>query len=182
MSRLFICSDIHGDAESAQKLILAFERESCDKMVILGDILYHGPRNDLPDGYAPKKVIELLNRYKDKIIAIKGNCEAEVDSMVLEFPILPDGTYIYEDGVTIFATHGHIYNKGNCKFLKKGDVLLHGHTHVTAFESFADGIYYVNPGSASIPKENTKKGYIVYENKKFSYRTLGGEEYMSYNL
>ena len=179
MKKLFICSDIHGDAESAKKIIDAFEREECDKILILGDILYHGPRNDLPCGYAPKKVIELLNCYKEKIIAVRGNCDAEVDQMVLEFPILADSTRIYVDGICIFATHGHIYNKGNCSLLQKGDVLLHGHTHVPAAESFGNGNYYINPGSTSIPKENSYKGYIVYQNREFIFKTLEGDIYNS---
>ena len=177
MEKIFICSDIHGDADCAEKVIAAFEREKCDKLLILGDILYHGPRNDLPAGYAPKKVISLLNPYKEKIISVRGNCEAEVDQMVLEFPVLADSTRIYVDGICIFATHGHIYNKNNCSFLQKGEVLLHGHTHVPAAESFGNGNYYINPGSTSIPKENSPKGYIVYQNREFCFKTLDGEVY-----
>ena len=119
------------------------------------------------------KKLGFLDCYKEKIIAVRGNCDAEVDQMVLEFPILADSTRIYVDGICIFATHGHIYNKGSCSFLQKGDVLLHGHTHVPAAESFGNGNYYINPGSTSIPKENSYKGYIVYQNREFIFKTHG---------
>lgn len=182
MSGLFICSDIHGDASSAQALLNAFDKSGAQRFVILGDILYHGPRNDLPAGYDPKRVIALLNPYKDKILAVRGNCDTEVDQMVLDFPILADYAYIVVDGLRIFATHGHVFNKENCSLLSRGDVLLHGHTHVPAAEIFGDGLYYLNPGSAAIPKESSPKGYILYENRRFSYRTLDGEEYKSFQI
>ena len=182
MAGLLICSDIHGDAVSAQKVIDAFERHGAERLVILGDILYHGPRNDLPDGYAPKKVIEILNPYSDKILAVRGNCEAEVDQMVLTFPVLADYAFIERDGLRIFATHGHTFNKNSCSNLGKGDILLHGHTHVPVVESFGNENYYINPGSTSIPKENSPKSYIYYENRCFSFRTLEGEEYKKFEV
>ena len=182
MTKLLICSDIHGDAESAKKVLDAFDNSGAERLVILGDILYHGPRNDLPAGYAPKKVIELLNPYRDRILAVRGNCEAEVDQMVLDFPVLADYAFLEIDGLRILLTHGHVINKNNCPQLRSGDILLHGHTHVPVAEAFGDGLYYINPGSTSIPKENSPKSYILYENRNFSFRTLEGEEYKSFSL
>ena len=180
--KLMIASDIHGDAETAKKVLDAFDNSGAERLVILGDILYHGPRNDLPAGYAPKKVIELLNPHRDHILAVRGNCEAEVDQMVLDFPVLADYAFLEIDGLRILLTHGHVINKGNCPQLRKGDILLHGHTHVPVAEEFGDGLYYINPGSTSIPKENSPKSYILYENRTFSFRTLEGEEYKSFSL
>ena len=182
MAKLLICSDIHGDAETAKKVLDAFDNSGAERLVILGDILYHGPRNDLPAGYAPKKVIEILNPHRDHILAVRGNCEAEVDQMVLDFPVLADYAFLEIDGLRILLTHGHVINKGNCPQLRKGDILLHGHTHVPVAEAFGDGLYYINPGSTSIPKENSPKSYIIYENRTFSFRTLEGEEYKSFSL
>lgn len=177
MSRLLICSDIHGDARSTELLLEAFEQSGAERLIILGDILYHGPRNDLPAGYAPKRVIELLNPYADKILAVRGNCDAEVDQMVLSFPILAEYAFLELDGLRILATHGHRINKDNASLLRRGDILLHGHTHVPTVEGFGEDNYYINCGSASIPKENSPKSYILYENRSFSFRTLEGEEY-----
>lgn len=182
MAGLLICSDIHGDALSAQKVVDAFERHKAEKLVILGDILYHGPRNDLPDGYAPKRVIEILNVYKDKILAVRGNCEAEVDQMVLSFPVLADYAFIERDGLRIFATHGHVFNKNALPPIVSGDILLHGHTHVPVAEEFGDGLYYINPGSTSIPKENSPKSYIYYSNRRFEFFTIDGEKYREFTL
>ena len=179
--KLMIASDIHGDAVCARKLIEEFERIGADKLLLLGDVLYHGPRNDLPAGYAPKEVISLLNPLKDKILCVRGNCDTEVDQMVLDFPVLADYSYIVSDGVEIFATHGHNYNMDKCSNLGEGTVLLHGHTHVPAIVPFGNKNVYINPGSVSIPKENSPKSYIVYENRTFSLRKLDdGTEYRSY--
>jgi putative phosphoesterase len=146
---------------------------------LLGDILYHGPRNDLPAGYAPKRVIELLNGIKDEILCVRGNCEAEVDQMVLDFPVLAEYAFLEADGKRLFLTHGHKNGFDNPPPLKKGDVLVCGHTHVSAAVPFGNANLYINPGSVSIPKENTPKGFIIYENGLFSFRLLeNGEEYM----
>ncbi|MBQ9112360.1 MAG: phosphodiesterase [Clostridia bacterium] len=175
--KLFIASDIHGDYEAASAVAERYRESGADRLVLLGDLLYHGPRNDLPSGYAPKKVIELLNSLKDDILAVRGNCEAEVDQMVLEFPVLAEYALIEADGVRMFVTHGHKYNMGSLPPLRAGEVLLHGHTHVTAAVAFGNGNLYINPGSVSIPKENTPKGYVIYEDGCFSFRRLsdGGE-------
>ena len=159
--KLFIASDIHGDAETAKILIDAYKQSGADRLVLLGDLLYHGPRNDLPAGYAPKEVISLLNSLKDEILAVRGNCDTEVDQMVLNFPILADYAFIECNGLSMFVTHGHKFNMDNPPPMKKGDILLHGHTHVSGVWEFGNGNLYVNPGSVSIPKENTPKGYIL---------------------
>ena len=176
--KILIASDIHGDALCAKKLVEEFERTGADKLLLLGDVLYHGPRNDLPSGYAPKTVISILNDMKDKILCVRGNCDTEVDQMVLEFPILADYAFLSLDGLEIFATHGHNYNMKNAPNLSQNTILLHGHTHVPAADPFGNGNIYINPGSTSIPKENSPKSYILYENRVFSYRKLDdGEEY-----
>ncbi|MDD5936228.1 MAG: phosphodiesterase [Clostridiales bacterium] len=169
--KLMIASDIHGSAYYCKELLEAYKAAKADKLLLLGDLLYHGPRNDLPKDYNPKQVIAMLNDMKDEILCVRGNCEAEVDQMVLEFPCMADYIMLYVDGITIFATHGHLYNENNLPPLKKGDILLHGHTHVTANRKVGD-ITYVNPGSVSIPKEGTVHGYMIFEDGKFTQYSL----------
>ena len=171
--KLIIASDIHGSIKYCRELFEAVKREEADKILLLGDLLYHGPRNDLPDEYTPKEVISLLNEHKDKIFAVRGNCDTEVDQMVLDFPILADYCIIPVGTRIMYATHGHNYNPQNPPKLNKGDILLNGHTHVTACEN-REEYYYFNPGSISIPKENTQRGYILLENNKFTWKTLDG--------
>ena len=177
--KLMIASDIHGDAKTTELLLERFMESGADKLILLGDILYHGPRNDLPEGYAPKKVIELLNPLAEKILCVRGNCDTEVDQMVLAFPILADYAYIVADGLRIFVTHGHKFNTQTPPPLVKGDILLHGHTHVPAWHSFGNENLYINPGSVSIPKENSQKGYILYESRRFDFCSLDGKVYRS---
>ena len=172
--KLLIASDIHGDLESAEIVIEAFKTHKCDKILLLGDILYHGPRNDLPKTYAPKAVISLLNGYKDKILAVRGNCDTEVDQMVLEFPILADYAYIAVDGLQFFATHGHHHNTVTPPPLSEGDILLHGHTHVLKCEEFGNKNTYLNPGSVALPKENNPRTYAIYENRTVSVIAIDG--------
>ena len=179
--KLLIASDIHGDIEAARAVAQAYKSSGADRLVLLGDLLYHGPRNNLPTGYSPKEVIELLNSMRDEIIAVRGNCDTEVDQMVLDFPILSDCALIEADGVRMLATHGHRYNVSSLPPLRRGEVLLHGHTHVSCALPFGEGNVYVNPGSVSLPKEKTPKGYILYEKGVFSFRRLDGEEYNTYS-
>ena len=174
--KLLIASDIHGSAYYCRALLDAFDREKADKMLLLGDILYHGPRNDLPREYAPKEIIPLLNARRDRLLCVRGNCDTEVDQMVLSFPILADYAYIAAEGATIFATHGHVYNAAHLPPLQAGTILLHGHTHVPAWEDHGDWMYF-NPGSVSIPKEHSPHGYMVLQNGLFQWKTLEGEEY-----
>ena len=169
--KLMIASDIHGSAFYCKRLLECYQEEQADQLLLLGDILYHGPRNDLPKEYNPKEVIRMLNEMKQEILCVRGNCEAEVDQMVLEFPVLADYIILYIDGLTIFATHGHLYNEQNLPPLKDGAILLHGHTHVQANRSIGN-ITYINPGSVSIPKEGNSHSYMVLENGQFKLRDL----------
>ena len=172
--KLMIASDIHGSAYYCRKMIEAYKREQADKLLILGDILYHVPRNDLPKDYNPKEVIAMLNPMKQELLCVRGNCDTEVDQMVLEFPILADYCFLELDGHTIFATHGHNFNPKNLPMLKEGDILLNGHTHIPANQDM--GTYtYMNPGSVSIPKEGSAHGYMIYDNG-FKWKDLDGKE------
>lgn len=177
--KYMIASDIHGSAYYCEKMLACFKEEQADRLLLLGDLLYHGPRNDLPEGYDPKKVIDLLNAYKDVIICVRGNCEAEVDQMVLEFPVMTESCMISEGKTLIMATHGHIYNLENPPKLQKGDILLHGHTHVPANVE-TETFRYMNPGSVSIPKEDSPHGYMILENGNFTWKDLNGKAYMSW--
>ena len=177
--KLLIASDIHGDLDSIKSVLAAYESEGAERLILLGDLLYHGPRNDLPSTYAPKAVIELLNANRDKILAVRGNCDTEVDQMVLTFPILADYAYLSLDGLGIFVTHGHRYNTATPPALRKGEILLHGHTHVLTCTEFGDGNFYLNPGSAAIPKENNPRTYMVYENRTFTVKDLSGNVILS---
>lgn len=167
-----IASDIHGSLYYGKKLIEQIQKEAPDKIVFLGDILYHGPRNDLPNDYNPKELIKLLNEYKDKIISVRGNCDSEVDQMVLEFPIMADYMILTINDLTIFATHGHLYDVENIPF-KGIDVVLSGHTHVQKCDKY-DNYVHMNPGSVSIPKENSYHGYMVAVDKVFYWKDLEG--------
>ncbi len=172
MKYLF-ASDIHGSAYYCRKLLDAFREEQAERLVLLGDLLYHGPRNDLPREYAPKEVIALLNEHKNKIYAVRGNCEAEIDQMVLEFPVMADYCILSVDGRTFYATHGHIYNQDNLPPLQEGDILIHGHTHVLKAQQM-DGYILLNPGSVSIPKEGNPATYAVLENSIFTIKDFDG--------
>lgn len=179
--KLMIASDIHGSAFFCAKLIEAYRKEKADKLLLLGDILYHGPRNDLPKEYNPKQVIEMLNSMKEELLCVRGNCDTEVDQMVLSFPILADYCILYESGRMIFATHGHNHNTAKPPMLKEGDILLHGHTHVPVKEDF-DGKVYINPGSVSIPKENSPHSYMIMEDGVFIWKDLEGKEYKRWEI
>lgn len=172
--KLFVASDIHGSEFYCRKMLEAFYTEKADKLIILGDILYHGPRNNLPKEYNPKAVIEMLNNEKKNIICVRGNCDTEVDQMVLDFPILADYTYVITETETLFLTHGHKYTTDNLPTLNEGDVFLYGHTHVPKYEKISS-VHCINPGSVSIPKENSHNGYLIIENKSFTFKDLDGK-------
>ena len=174
-----IASDIHGSAFFCKKMLEAYERENAERLLLLGDILYHGPRNDLPRDYAPKEVIAMLNEKKHDILCVRGNCDTEVDQMVLEFPVLADYSFFNIDGVNMFVTHGHKWNPSNLPMLKEGDILLNGHTHVPACEE-KEGFIYMNPGSVSIPKQDSAHSYMIYEAGMFYWKDLAGDEYNRY--
>ena len=167
-----IASDLHGSAYYCRKMLEAFEREGADRLFLLGDLLYHGPRNDLPREYAPKEVIPLLNGKKEKLLCVRGNCDAEVDQMVLEFPVLADYAVLPVGQRLIYATHGHIYHVKNLPPLAPGDVLLHRHTHVPAWTEFGQGNLYLNPGSVSIPKEDSPHSYMTLEGNTMQWKEL----------
>lgn len=179
--KLLIASDVHGSAYYCRQLLEAYKREGAEKLILLGDVLYHGPRNDLPKEYAPKEVIAMLNPMKEEILCVRGNCDTEVDQMVLEFPILADYGFLYEKGHMIFLTHGHVFNEKNLPMLKNGDILLHGHTHVPVCREH-DTYVYLNPGSVSIPKEESPHSYMTYEDGVFKWKNLQGDCYMEYCL
>ena len=171
--KYMFASDIHGSAYYCRKMLEAYEKEEAERLVLLGDLLYHGPRNDLPKDYAPKQVISMLNEMKNQIYAVRGNCEAEVDQMVLEFPVLADYCILAIDDLTFFATHGHVYNQDHLPPLMAGDILIHGHTHVLKADK-RDGYILLNPGSVSIPKEGNPPTYAIYEDGIFSIRDFDG--------
>ncbi len=177
----FIASDIHGSAYYCRALLHAWEREGADRLLLLGDLLYHGPRNDLPKDYAPKEVIAMLNQRAKDILCVRGNCEAEVDQMVLSFPVLADYALLETAGHLVFATHGHHFNEEQLPPLHPGDILLHGHTHVPVCREHGDYVY-MNPGSVSIPKEGSWHGYMTMEDGLFLWKDLDGEEKLSYRI
>ena len=179
--KYMFASDVHGSAYFCRKMLEAYREEGAERLVLLGDLLYHGPRNDLPKEYAPKEVIAMLNDKKDEIYTVRGNCEAEVDQMVLEFPVLAEYCVLVIEGETFFATHGHVYNTDHLPPLKKGDILLHGHTHVLKAENMGDYIW-LNPGSVSIPKEGNPHTYAVLENGLFEIKDFDGNVVKSIQL
>ena len=188
--KLMIASDIHGSAYYCKKMLEAFAWEQADRLLLLGDILYHGPRNDLPKEYAPKEVIALLNGMKQQIFCVRGNCDTEVDQMVLEFPIMADYCVLPIASKTpaaggcrlLYATHGHRYSRENLPPLQDGDILLCVHTQIPAWESLEGDKLYLNPGSVSIPKAGSEHGYMVLEETKAVWKNLDGREYHSLEL
>lgn len=176
-----IASDIHGSAYYCRALLEAFAAENADRLLLLGDILYHGPRNDLPREYDPKAVIALLNPLADRILCVRGNCDTEVDQMVLAFPIMAEYALLTEGNTLIFATHGHHFHAEALPPLHEGDLLLHGHTHIPELTQ-KNGITILNPGSVSIPKEETPNSYLTLENGLFIWKSLDGTPYRRWQL
>ncbi len=168
--KFLIGSDIHGSAFWCRKLMEVFREEQPDKLLLLGDILYHGPRNDLPKEYAPKQVIAMLTEVQEKILCVRGNCEAEVDQMVLPFPCMADFSQFEVEGKAFFLTHGHLWNPDKLPYLPEGSIFLYGHTHIK-FDEDICGIRCLNPGSVSIPKDGSHS-CLIYENGSFRFRTL----------
>ena len=166
--KYLIVSDIHGSSDSSKKILELFNKNKCDMVMILGDILYHGPRNDLPESYNPKEVIKDLNSIKDNIIAIKGNCDAEVDEMVLDFKI-NDYLDMNINGYNTHLEHGHHLDmyKGNA------NIVLYGHTHIPD-KTIKNNTLFYNPGSITIPKNNTKRSYAIWDDKKITLYDIDG--------
>lgn len=171
--KYMFASDIHGSAYYCRKMLEAFEAEGASRLFLLGDLLYHGPRNDLPKEYAPKQVIAMLNEKKQYLTNVRGNCDAEVDQMVLEFPVLADYGILIEGGHTFYMSHGHIYNGQNLPPLMDGDIFLYGHTHVLRAEK--KGAHtFLNPGSVSLPKEGNIPTYAILEDGVFTIKGFDG--------
>lgn len=179
--KFMFASDLHGSSIYCEKMFEIYRKENAEKLILLGDLLYHGPRNDLPEGYAPKEVIKMLNDNKKELLCVRGNCEAEVDQMVLEFPVLADYMIMYLEGRMAFITHGHKHNVENLPPMNEGDLLIHGHTHVLTAEE-TNGIVYINPGSMTIPKNGNKHSYMIYEDGVFTIKDLEGNQILSYSL
>ena len=178
--KYIIASDIHGSAAWCEELLSAFAREGADKLVLLGDILYHGPRNDFPDGYAPKKVFAMLNAIKDKIVCVRGNCDSEVDQMVLEFPIMADYAILPHGEKTLFLTHGHLFDDQKPPLLKTGDVLLNGHFHNPYHKVLENGVIYANCGSVALPKDGTPHSYILLDGDTLYWKDLETGGFFNY--
>ena len=170
--KYLIASDIHGSAYWCKILLETFENTGADTLVLLGDILYHGPRNPLPDGYAPQEVFAMLNKIKHKIVCVRGNCDSEVDQMVLEFPIMADYAWISDGDMALFATHGHLFNTQTPPLLKKGQVLLNGHFHTPTHVEMENGALYANCGSVALPKDGTPHSCILAENNELTWLDL----------
>ena len=181
MMKLLFISDIHGSLKYANKAIEVYKNESCDYLIISGDILYHGARNPLPEEYNPKEVANLLNQHATNIIAVRGNCDSEVDEMVLQFPIKAEYNSFFYNGRRIFITHGHIYNEENMPPLNPGDVFVYGHTHILKAEKKGE-IIVINPGSITNPKENNPNTYCILEDNVFRVKTFEGEVFREFVL
>lgn len=176
--KYLVCSDIHGSLRGAESLKECLERYNPDQVLCLGDILYHGPRNNLPEDYQPKMVIEVLNKVYNKIIAVRGNCDAEVDQMVLDFALTADYNEFLLGTRKVFMSHGHIYSPQHLPHLEEGDIFLSGHTHIpTAVKE--NGIYLLNPGSISLPKGGHPKTYAILTEDSFTVYTINHEVYQS---
>lgn len=183
--KLMFASDIHGSEYYCGLMLEAYKNENAQKLILLGDLLYHGPRNDLPRNYNPKSVIAMLNSARAEILAVRGNCEAEVDQMVLDFPVMADYMIMYINGRMAFITHGHIHNTSNPPMLKDGDLLIHGHTHIPAIEQnrCGTGEYtYINPGSVSIPKSGSAHSYMLLDGNVFKIKDFDGSTVMTFSL
>ena len=170
--KVVIASDIHGSAFWCGKLVEAIKEEEPDQIVLLGDLLYHGPRNPLPDGYAPAEVAALLNAYAARIVAVRGNCDAEVDQMMLDFPCMADYALVADGERRLFCTHGHVFAPDTPPALAPGTIFLSGHTHVKVDEQ-RDGLRFVNPGSVSLPKDGSRS-FAVYRDGEIEFRELAG--------
>lgn len=167
--KFLIASDIHGSAYYCEKLVKAYRDSGADRLLLLGDILYHGPRNDLPEDYSPKRTAELLNGIAKDIICVRGNCEAQVDSLMLDFPVLNESAYVFDEGKTLFLVHGH--DESLLKSIPDGAVVLSGHTHIPA-DLQKGSVRYINPGSVSIPKQGSAHSYVIYDGGEFEFKEL----------
>lgn len=174
--KLMFASDIHGSVSCCKKMLECFRTENASQLILLGDLLYHGPRNPLPEDYSPAGTAALLNGISEYILCVRGNCDAEVDQMLLNFPVLADYAALFtEDGRTVYCTHGHLFKGDNKLPIKKDSILIEGHSHICAAEKRED-FYYINTGSVTLPKDGNPKSYVIYENGHFSVRNMSGSE------
>ena len=185
--RYLVLSDIHGGADELSQALTYFDQYQCDYLVLLGDLLNHGPRNKVPESYEPPKVAQLLNAMNTKIISVRGNCDSEVASMMFNFPCNAPYGYLLVStarGVQrIFLTHGHLHkidsgdgssaNELRDKLgLKHGDIVLSGHTHVAGIFMKPNGLININPGSTTLPKGGTKAGFGLILEDRIELRDL----------
>lgn len=180
--KFMIASDIHGSAYWCRELLTAWEREGAERLIQLGDILYHGPRNELPRDYAPQEVAAMLNPLRSQILCVRGNCDAEVDQMVLDFPIMAEYAVLAVGSRLLYLTHGHVHNTDNPPLIAPGDLLIHGHTHVPAWERFGVENLYCNPGSVSLPKKKSAHGYMLLTDTLLEWKTMTGECFHTENI
>lgn len=179
--KLLIASDIHGSAHYCAQLMARVEAEAPKTVLLLGDLLYHGPRNALPEEYDCPRAYDMLNTIAQKIVAVRGNCDSEVDQMVLSFPIMADYALLEADGLTLYATHGHLWNEQYLPPMQEGTVLLNGHTHFPACTPHGSYVY-MNPGSVSIPKGGSCHSYMTLEDRLFQWKDLEGKVYKEYQM
>ena len=179
--RWMIASDLHGSAYYCEKMLEAFDKEEAQRLILLGDLLYHGPRNDLPLQYDTKAVARMLNERKEKLLCVRGNCDCEVDQMVLDFPVLADYAVLPVKDRLMYLTHGHHYNQETPLPMAKGDILINGHFHVPCCREHEDFLY-LNPGSVSLPKNDSWHGYLHLEEGHFLWKDLEGQVHLEYQL
>lgn len=178
--KYFILSDIHGSKTRLEKALNLYEEMKCDMLIILGDILNYGPRNMIPEGIDAKGIVELLNQKADNIIAVRGNCDSEVDQMLLNFPIMQTYMLLVDNGRKILLTHGHIYNKEEMP-QGKFDAFFYGHTHIWELERTEKAVV-CNTGSITFPKEKNMPTFATYENETITIYNLDGEKLKSISL
>jgi len=179
--KLFFVSDIHGSMTAMNKVIKAFEKEDAGHIIVLGDLMYHGPRNPLPEDYRPADVAAAINKYKQQIVAVRGNCDAEVDQLLVEYPMMDTSAFVIDKSRRFFITHGHIYNPEKLPPLNNGDVFVYGHTHLPVAEN-RDGIFIFNPGSAALPKGGNPPSYGMYDGRYLTVKSFNGDVLASIDI
>ncbi|CAE6952760.1 Phosphodiesterase YfcE [Vibrio sp. B1REV9] len=173
--KLFFASDLHGSLPATEETIQLFLASGAQHLILLGDTLNHGPRNPIPEGYNPTQVAELLNQYSEHIISVRGNCDSEVDQMLLNFPMMADYAWLLlESGQRMFLTHGHLYNSAKRPPLRSGDIIAHGHTHVPVAEMQEEAVIF-NPGSMTFPRNALPRSYGLLDGKTLTVKTPDGE-------
>ena len=170
--RIVFISDIHGVPSTLEAALAAGESLGWDKLVLLGDLLYHGPRNGVPNFYDPERVVKILNGFKDRIVAVRGNCDAEVDQMLFSFPLMGDYAILEAGKDTFFLTHGHLWNEYRLPPLGMGTILAHGHTHVPELKKLPCGLTIFNPGSISLPKGGSSRSFGYYDGENLRHYTI----------